>query len=114
MDPTSIHELYKCCYRAKLSRRFGKSVCTYVCDEDPDDKIYAYHVLHSNYMEVIFGIQALYSNSCLPADVAHMLHVPTSSYIYLTLSLSLPISLSLISTLSTLTANVEFHSEIRH
>jgi len=109
MDLTSIHEFHKCCYRAISSRRFGKSVLTYVM------KIYAYHVLHSNYMQVIFGIQALYSNSCLPPDVAHMLHMPTSSYIYLTLSLSLLVSLSVSFQLSQLlTANVEFHSEIRH
>jgi hypothetical protein len=65
-----------------------------MCDEDRDTTLHIYHMFHSSYMEVIFGIQALYRDSCLPPDVAHMLHVPTSSYIYLTLSLSLPVSLT--------------------
>jgi hypothetical protein len=79
--------------RSPIEQTFREN-CAHICDEDPGAEIYAYHMFHSNYMEVIFGIQALYSNSCLPPDVAHMLHVPTSSYIYLTLSLSLPVSLS--------------------
>ena len=79
--------------RSQLEQTFREK-SAHICDEEPDAKIYAYHVLHSNYMEVIFGIQALYSNSCFPPDVAHMLHVRTSSYIYLTLSLSLPVPLS--------------------
>jgi hypothetical protein len=65
----------------------------HIWNEHLDAKINAYHVLYCNYTGVIFGIQALYHNSCMLPDVPHMLHVPPSSYIYLPLSLSLSLSL---------------------
>jgi hypothetical protein len=66
----------------------------HISNEHPDAKINAYHVFCSNCTEVIFGIQALYRNSCLPPDVPHMLHVLPSFYIYRTLPLSLCLSVS--------------------